>query len=67
MLGDRVLEDQCSRKILVVRGQITIFFADKESCSQRCVATHVRSPLKFLLQNSHRQKDHLHLLLESPQ
>ena len=67
MLGDRVPEDQCRRKILVVRGQITIFFVDKDSCSQRCVATHVRSSLKFLLQNSHQQKDHLHLLLESVQ
>lgn len=67
LLGDRVPEDQCRRKILAVRGQITIFFADKDSCSQRCVATHVRSSLKFLLQNSHQQKDHLHLLLESPQ
>ena len=67
LLGDRVPEDQCRCKILVARGQITIFCADKESCSQRCDATHVRSSLKLLLQNSHRQKDHLHLLLESLQ
>ena len=39
----------------------------RKSCSQWCNARHVRNSLKFLLQTSHWQKDHLQLLLESIQ